>query len=174
MSINIVNPLAATDDVCSICLDNLNNEQIYKLPECGHQFHTNCIFHWLRCGHNKCPYCNNTGSTNSLTDDSYSSYYSYNKDQYIILRRFSRNKNAPSELKNLVQQLKKLEEKEKILTKEIKTIQKKNGIFKDLLKIYEKKRLNRYYTKSRIRLLKKTICNNTTIIPLILVKKQVI
>ena len=174
MSYNIINPQAAESDICSICLENLNKEQTYELPECGHQFHTNCIFHWLRCGHNKCPYCNNTGSTNSETDDSYSSSYSYNKDQYIILRRFSRNKNAPSELKKLVAQVKKLEEKEKVLNKEMKKINNKKGIFKDLQTIYNKKRSNLYYNRSRIRQLKKTICDNTNITPLILVKKQVI
>lgn len=175
MSYNIINPQAATSDVCSICLDNLNKEQTYELPECGHQFHTNCIFHWLRCGHNKCPYCNNTGSTNSETDDSYSSHY-YNKDQYIILRRFSRNKNAPSELKKLVAQVKTLEEKEKekVLNKEMKEFKNKEGIFKDLEKIYNKKRSNIYYNRSRIRGLKKTICDNTNITTLILVKKKII
>ena len=173
MSFDIINPLAATDDVCSICLDSLNKEQTYELPECGHKYHTNCIFHWLRCGHNKCPYCGNMGSTNSESDNDYS-YHSYSKDQYIILRRFSRNKNAPSELKNLVEQLKKLEQKQKSLSKELNEIKRKKGIFKDLQKLYHKKQHNFWHTQSRIRRLKKNICNNTNITPLILVKKQVI
>ena len=170
MSFNIVNPHTASNDTCSICLDNLNKEQIYILPECGHKFHTNCIFHWLRGGHNKCPYCNNTGSTNSETDDSYS-YRSYNHDQYIVLRRFSRNKNAPSELKKLVEQLKKVELRQKTIHKELKEIKNKKGTFKDLQKKYSKLRGNLYTYQFRIRRLKKNICENTNITPLILVKK---
>ena len=50
----IVNPLHILDnDVCSICLDNLDKEQNYKLPECGHTYHTNCIMQWVRAGHPK-------------------------------------------------------------------------------------------------------------------------
>mgnify|MGYP003705913475 CR=1 FL=1 len=175
MSYNIINPQSASEDVCSICLDNLNNEQIYKLPECGHQFHTNCIFHWLRCGHNKCPYCNNTGLTNSVTDDTYGSSYSYyNEDQYNVLRRFSRNKNAPSELKILVQQLKKLELKLQLFIKQLKEINHKKGVFKELHILYNKKQTNIYQTRTRIRRLKKTICQSTNITPLILIKKKII
>ena len=173
MSNNIVNPRAARDDNCSICLDNLTNEQIYELPECGHKFHTNCIFHWLRCGHNKCPNCNNSGLNNSLTDDSESDYYhSYNRDQYIILRRFSRNKNAPLELKKLVQQLKKLELKHSSICKEIKQLKNKKGVFKELKSSNNKKIAAKYNINYRIHKIKKTMCHNIT--QLILVKKLVI
>ena len=173
MSYNIVNPQTASHDVCSICLDNLTNEQIYELPECGHKFHTNCIFHWLRCGHNKCPYCNNSGSNNSLTDNSESHCcYSYNHDQYIVLRRFSRNKNAPSELKKLVKQLKKLELKYSSISKEIKQFKNKKGVFKELKSSNNKKLTTKYTIKNRIYGIKKTICNNIT--PLILVNKLII
>ena len=49
-------------DICSICHEPLSNsEQIYTLPECSHKFHTNCIMHWFRTDHNRCPLCNNEG-----------------------------------------------------------------------------------------------------------------
>ena len=57
----IVNPSYIEQDVCSICLDKLDIEQKYKLPECGHTYHTNCIMQWVRAGHPKCPYCCNPG-----------------------------------------------------------------------------------------------------------------
>jgi hypothetical protein len=172
MSFNIINPQSADMDTCSICLDKLNKESTYKLPECGHVYHTNCIIHWLRCGHNNCPYCNNNG-TNYSSDDNSSPKTYYSKrchDQYILLRRFSRTKNAPIELKKLVNQLKLLEQKLKNINKEIKSIKNKKGIFKTLRKLYDRKINNKYYIQSRIRNLKKCICENNNITSLILLK----
>ena len=40
---------------CSICFDNINNEEIKKL-ECGHIFHKKCINDWLKINP-ICPYC---------------------------------------------------------------------------------------------------------------------
>ena len=175
MSYNIVNPQSASEDICSICLDNLNKEQTYKLPECGHIYHTNCIFHWIRNGHNKCPYCGNSGTNlNNSDDECEYSYRAFNHDQYIILRRFARNKNAPYELKKNVEQLKNLEQKQKLVNKELKEIKTKKGIFKDMQKIYYRKLSNQRSINGRIRRLKKNICNNSNITPLILVKKQII
>lgn len=43
-------------DVCSICLEQLDNSQFkYRLP-CGHTFHRDCIDRWFKIKHN-CPYC---------------------------------------------------------------------------------------------------------------------
>jgi len=41
-------------DICSICLDELNNDQ-YKL-NCNHCYHKNCIKQWLR-NNEICPLC---------------------------------------------------------------------------------------------------------------------
>ena len=40
------------NDVCSVCLDDLNTETI--ILECNHQFHTQCIKNLL---YPKCPLC---------------------------------------------------------------------------------------------------------------------
>ena len=46
-------------DICSICLDNLNNgENPYIIKSCGHYFHRQCIFQWFAKS-NTCPYCRN-------------------------------------------------------------------------------------------------------------------
>ena len=47
-------------EICVICQDVLDNgeEQIYRLPECSHGYHTNCIMTWFKTCHNtKCPLC---------------------------------------------------------------------------------------------------------------------
>lgn len=48
----------ADDAVCAICLDPLRDDATrpVKLPNCGHEFHRDCILHWLT-SHNSCPYC---------------------------------------------------------------------------------------------------------------------
>ena len=47
-----------SDDLCSICLNNLDDEQTYTLEACGHQFHTKCIINWFR-NSSTCPCCRN-------------------------------------------------------------------------------------------------------------------
>ena len=163
----IVNPSYIEQDVCSICLDKLDIEQNYKLPECGHTYHTNCIMQWVRAGHPKCPYCGNTG----LNNDDNIDYYCFNKDQYIILRRFSRRKDAPLQLKKQVEQLRKLEEKQKIVNKNYKELLLKKGKFKELKHSYCKILYKQSNIKCRIRKLKRTICTSNNITPLILIKK---
>jgi hypothetical protein len=56
---------------CAICMNSITNEVAanengitahYKLPECGHIFHTNCIISWFRQGSNLCPMCRTTSA----------------------------------------------------------------------------------------------------------------
>ena len=54
------------NDICAICHENLGEENIYNLPECCHNFHTNCIMTWFRAGHDRCPLCNNKGINATL------------------------------------------------------------------------------------------------------------
>ena len=44
------------NDVCVICFGNLNKEKVVE-TKCKHQYHDNCITHWLRIK-NSCPLCN--------------------------------------------------------------------------------------------------------------------
>ena len=41
---------------CSICLENMDFYQFYKL-ECDHIFHTKCIINWFRNDKKTCPMC---------------------------------------------------------------------------------------------------------------------
>ena len=46
-------------DICSICLNNIkDNDETLKL-ECGHTFHKKCAIHWFRSPHSSgnCPLC---------------------------------------------------------------------------------------------------------------------
>ena len=46
------------DDLCIICFDDINSEEIIKKLSCGHKFHNKCISQWINIK-NYCPYCRN-------------------------------------------------------------------------------------------------------------------
>lgn len=169
----LVDPLNAADDVCSICLDNLNKEPVYKLPECGHKYHTNCIMHWMRSGHVNCPYCGNNGINNNNNEDEYGyNFCRYSYDLYILLRKLSRNKNAPLQLKKHVEKMKILEQKLRDNNKIKKDFLLKSGEFNEMQKKYRKLCNKSWSISCRIRRMKRTICNSNNITPLILVKTR--
>jgi hypothetical protein len=95
---------------CCICHELLENKT-YSLPECSHIFHINCIMHWWRAGHNKCPLCNNIGvNGNELDPIIHETVWDQRMNNYKKLRLLSRKKSAPEYLKKQVQQIKKIEE----------------------------------------------------------------
>ena len=128
----------------------------------------------MRSGHNKCPYCGNIGegSNNNNEDNNYCPYYT--KDQYIVLRQFSRRNDAPIKLKKQVNRLKILEERLKDTNKQLKELTLKSGTFKEIRKQYQKVQNNKFSIRCRIRRLKHTICTSNNITPLILIKKKII
>ena len=95
------------EEKCSICLENIENNE-YNLPECNHNFHTNCIITWFRAGHNCCPLCRNNGinggnnSSNTSLNHINSELTQYSwiyrrkllNDDYVKMRRLSRKKDA--------------------------------------------------------------------------------
>ncbi|KAJ8768610.1 hypothetical protein K2173_023514 [Erythroxylum novogranatense] len=49
-------PRASTDDVCTVCLETFQPENMGRRSPCGHVYHAACIFSWL-CHRNSCPLC---------------------------------------------------------------------------------------------------------------------
>ncbi len=43
-------------DICSICLENIQKNDKSQYTECGHRFHTHCLYDWLMLN-NTCPIC---------------------------------------------------------------------------------------------------------------------
>lgn len=96
-------------DKCAICHEELINET-YKLPECNHIFHTNCIMTWFRAptGNNKCPLCNNSGINNLKDlDNLHWSHRHIAEQNYKRVRASSRRKDCPKHIKKMVEKLKK-------------------------------------------------------------------
>lgn len=105
-----------SDEICAICHNNLG-EDTYNLPECSHNYHTNCIMTWFRAGHNTCPLCNNKGinSTNKEANDHITNSSWEHKHSYFLLyseiSKNSRRKDAPIKIKKAVEKVIKYNKK---------------------------------------------------------------
>ena len=69
LTIVIESTIIQTDENCSICLDTLNNTEIYK-TKCSHIFHTACMKKYAIYNFNegiKCPICREVISKSSRT-----------------------------------------------------------------------------------------------------------
>jgi len=98
-------------EICAICHEDMETD-IYSLPECTHKYHTNCIMHWFRAGHNTCPLCNNTGINNIHTGGDHTIYYGMREaalENYKRIRRLARKKNADPDLLAQIKRIKKKE-----------------------------------------------------------------
>lgn len=49
-------PEAQAGEVCAICLDEFEDDDVVQLPDCRHLFHADCLQPWLR-QRNTCPLC---------------------------------------------------------------------------------------------------------------------
>ena len=56
---------------CCICLDEVNDDSCYKLEQCGHLFHTDCIVRNIQQGNIACPCCRKLPLFVSDVNDAY-------------------------------------------------------------------------------------------------------
>ena len=160
----------ADDDQCIICLAKLNTKPTYSLPECKHTFHQNCIMHWFRQGSSKCPLCNNNGSIQNNSADGVC--WRGAREKYAVLRRYSRRKNAPLKLKQFVAKLRKHEKSLKAIRKNVSEFKKREGIFGELKKEYDRLLTKQRRHQCKIRRMKNLLGRSHQIIPVILVERR--
>jgi hypothetical protein len=170
-----------SEEKCIICLEHLENAQVYELPECKHKFHQGCINQWFRQGSSKCPLCNNTGAGLSASASGRTIYTSrmVQMGRFKILRQQSRKKNANVSLVKEIKKIKKKEDMLKICRAEKKEYQNKIVMIdgepikiKDVIN-------NCYKIKNRLRKkewnlrrAKYSLSDRINIVPIILVIKQ--
>ena len=176
MSINIHNVVQEEEpDTCIICLESLESETQYSLPECSHCFHQNCIMHWFRDGNAKCPLCNNLGvnSASQSSNNHANRYWGANIEKYKLLRQYSRKKEAPVMLKKEIVKLKKMEENQKKLSEEMKTLKGAVGVFSEMRKKHSILRTKKWKNHRRI-WSKKIMIAELGIVPIIIAKKATV
>ncbi len=124
---NYINPYQVQipteeEDKCAICQEGLSIAQTYKLPECGHTFHTHCIVTWFRTRPSNdnigsfdalvqggsCPCCGNKGINNisSKKKSRHRLHYGFGNSNIInsrlsYLKRYSKRSDSPKELGQL-------------------------------------------------------------------------
>lgn len=163
-NINLFN-VNMNQEECIICKECLSNEDIYKLPECCHVYHTNCIVTWFRNGNNNCPHCGNKG-VNHYEEKKY--YYRRNYKSnpiYNDLKKYAYSKNnLNSNNEETREKLKKYFDKIKNMEDNVKSIKNEFTEYKKFLKnqevdFYEcKKKINNY--RIRIYTIDRNISNN--------------
>jgi hypothetical protein len=95
-------------DNCCICLEKLENNK-YKIPECKHEFHNECLLTYFRVSNNtSCPLCRNIRQSSNLK----------------TILNYSRRKNANKKIVNEVKKYKKFQLLEKEIKKELKIFRK--------------------------------------------------
>ena len=172
MSINIHNIVQEEEpNTCIICLESLESDTQYSLPECSHCFHQNCIMHWFRGGNTKCPLCNNLGVNSApQSSNNRGRYWGPNLEKYKLLRQYSRKKEAPIMLKKEIVKLKKMEENQKKLVEEMKILKGTVGVFSEMNKKHSILRTKKWKNHRRI-WCKKTMIAELGIVPIIIAKK---
>jgi len=124
-----------TDCVCPVCLDPINSsdtespKSLYKLPECGCLFHSECIITWFRQGHNSCPTCRSVPAQ-SLNNAPVSRGF-WRSPDIKDARKFAK-KNPKHEINNLLIRLKKKEDLRKKLISDKRELQNSTGIYREI------------------------------------------
>jgi hypothetical protein len=171
-----------TTELCSICLETLSTTSVtndvkttYKLPECGHAYHTECILHWFRAGNCKCPYCSNSGENNDV-NNSNNGYYWYETfmTKFKEIKQFAKNKNSPSQLTSKLEKIKQLDELNINLRNEIKELDNTEGLFKEINKKKKKIETKTTTNKRKIFQLQNELVQMYPIQPLIVVTRKLI
>lgn len=155
--------------LCPICLDaidyntKINGKYPYTLPECNDTFHAECIVHWFRSGRPDCPCCREKGkgvnSPLALSD-------------WKVVSNYSRRKDAPVEMKQYMKKYKTQKNRIDELTAEIAHTKNQTGIYKELNgKVRELSR-KRWYSRRKMFIIKKQICNLYPITNLIIVTRE--
>tara|TARA_B100000674_G_C37666790_1_gene835147 strand:+ start:36 stop:491 length:456 start_codon:yes stop_codon:yes gene_type:complete len=149
------------ENICSICYEEINTEDnnTYTL-ECNHCYHAACIIKWFRNNHNNCPLCNDA------TIDTNLCYYQ-KLETIEEIKKLGRKKNCPSNIKKILEKIKKCKVDAKNAATTYTEFRKSN---KTLLNLEQKLRTNKYRKKRQIRLLEYQLLAQITINPIYIKK----
>lgn len=159
--------------VCVICLEEFSDtKQDFSLPECDHKFHTECIVHWFRTGHDKCPCCLRPGQC--IEENNQNRRFGYAKVDYIFpeVSQRARSKNAPPEMKKIYEKYNKENKKLINLNKEEKEKKTETGVYKNIKKQLGEITRKKWKLQRNIYKIKITLCELFPIYPIIIVTRK--
>ena len=151
-------------NLCSICLENIEDtEDSYSLPECDHNFHTDCIVTWFRVGNDKCPLCSNTGINNNYN-------FSETKSLYRTASEHARSKESSKEIKKVYEQIRKKKEQLKTIRQQMKEL-RSNEIYREINKKVVQLRRRKWRVDFSLRRTKQLLCSMIPIKKIIIATK---
>ena len=148
--------------ICPICHENTDLPK-FKLPECSHEFHCECIMHWFRHGNTKCPLCNNIGHVANLNNQGNPNihmsrlYNMHTKTKF--LRKYSQRKDCDPMLKQYVIKIREAEQKLRDLNAEYKEHREHFvGNYKEFLKEKQRYSVKRRRILGKSRMIMREMC----------------
>ena len=136
------------DSTCAICLEEVDTGSTHTL-DCEHVFHAECIIGWLRRGNLSCPSCRA-----DLHDNTQHIPAMAIRERARYLRVIARRKNAPLELKRLVEKVRAAENKERERSRESAEYDRLN---REVMKASRRLRGRRWTARHRVIRLKRLL-----------------
>ena len=136
------------DDTCAICLEEVESGSAHTL-DCEHVFHAECIIGWLRRGNLSCPSCRT-----DLHDNTQHIPAMAIRERARYLRVIARRKNAPMELKRLVEKVRAAENKERERCREAAQYDR---LHREVMKASRRLRGMRWMARHRVYCLKRLL-----------------
>ena len=121
---------------CVICMDDENKDTFYTIPECNHNFHTNCIMSWFRSGKKTCPCCKSEETSIEIPAHRY-------KRKFLFLQKLATMKsaNVPAAIADMIREC-------------ANRVNKQDEMYRDLRKYAQKAKGD--YSNIRKKILRKT------------------
>lgn len=179
---NNVEPQEENPELCPICYEEMK-DNIYKIPECKHKYHSHCIIDWFRLGKSRCPYCNTNFSlleTIGVSNNNDAYYPEYGitstliKAQYKDVYNYSKKKHANKTIKKKVNKITQLNKDYKNICKEMTNLKKSDKSYNDVKKLLEKLRGKKWKIHRKIWASKKKLLSEINIVPVIIRKNIII
>jgi len=171
INLNEVPEIDFEKDICAICHENLE-DNIYKIPECNHKFHSECVITWFRMGKSKCPYCNTEfAHKKKSTPPRHIFRRNLICEEYKDIYNYSRRKNANPKIKKQVKKITDLNKSLTEMSKKFNKMIKSDKSYKEVIKYKRKYRDKKWRLKRKIYSLKRKVVSYVNIIPIIVQKK---
>jgi len=128
------------DKTCSICLDTIDEPNLYTLMPCQHEFHADCIVNWFRKKEDSCPYCRD--KPNQEKEEVINLLTYVNNFQYLapVYKSFgyassqARRKDASKKLHKIYGTYKKYKANYAVSCRAVKEFRNETGTFRELRK----------------------------------------